>query len=66
LECSHNPPNSFDGHFNGSLHEEFVARNICEDQYFSEEILEDYVVGEQKFLSLSFEINQKSPAYDDE
>ena len=66
LECSHNAPNSFDGHLNGSIHEEFAAGNIYEGQYFSEEILEDYIYGEQLFLSFSVEINQKSPAYDDE
>jgi hypothetical protein len=66
LECSHNAPNSFDGHSNGSLHEEFATGNICEGQYFSEEILEDYIDGEQFFLSLPVEINQKSPSYHDE
>lgn len=30
LECSHNAPNSFDGHSNGSLPEEFGTGNICE------------------------------------
>ena len=65
LECSHNAPNSFDVHLNGSLNEEFATRNICEGQYFSEEIIEDYIDGEQFFLSLPIEINQKSPSNHD-
>jgi dimeric dUTPase (all-alpha-NTP-PPase superfamily) len=40
--------------------------NICEGQYFSEEILENYIDGEHFFLSLTVEINQMSPSYHDE
>jgi hypothetical protein len=53
LECSHNALNSFDGHLNGSFHEGFVAGNICEGHYFSEEIFEDYIDGKKKIIIVS-------------